>query len=98
MNSALSTYLFVLALTSAVAPDHGALAGHRHRVIVSTDIGGTDPAAAEGIHPGARHVSRWREDFLRDFAARATLSIPGSPRVEMNRHSRTAPGVTSCNR
>jgi hypothetical protein len=27
-----------------------------------------DPAAAEGIHAGARHVSRWREDFLRDFA------------------------------
>lgn len=29
-----------------------------------------DPAAAEGIHAGAKHVSRWREDFLRDFAAR----------------------------
>jgi hypothetical protein len=29
-----------------------------------------DPAAAEGIHAGAKHVSRWREEFLRDFAAR----------------------------
>ncbi|MFM9091053.1 MAG: DUF1593 domain-containing protein, partial [Verrucomicrobiota bacterium] len=25
------------------AEDHGALAGHRHRVLVTTDIGGTDP-------------------------------------------------------
>lgn len=31
-----------------------------------------DPAAelAEGPHSGARSVSRWREDYLRDFAAR----------------------------
>jgi hypothetical protein len=29
-----------------------------------------DPAAAEGVHPGAKSVSRWREEFLRDFAAR----------------------------
>jgi Cellulose-binding Sde182, nucleoside hydrolase-like domain len=29
-----------------------------------------DPAAAEGVHAGARSVSRWREAFLRDFAAR----------------------------
>jgi hypothetical protein len=29
-----------------------------------------DPAAAESREPGARHISRWREDFLRDFAAR----------------------------
>jgi len=28
------------------------------------------PAVAEGPHIGARTVSRWREDFLRDFAAR----------------------------
>jgi hypothetical protein len=29
-----------------------------------------DPAAAEGIHSGAKSVSRWREEFLRDFTAR----------------------------
>lgn len=29
-----------------------------------------DPAAAIGNEPGARHVSRWREQFLHDFAAR----------------------------
>lgn len=28
------------------------------------------PAAAEGAHHGAKTVSRWREDFLRDFAER----------------------------
>ena len=29
-----------------------------------------DPRWAEGLNQGARTVSRWREDFLRDFAAR----------------------------
>ena len=29
-----------------------------------------DPAAAEGVHAGAKHVSRWRDAFLGDFAAR----------------------------
>ena len=28
------------------------------------------PALAEGVHQGAKTVSRWRVDFLRDFAAR----------------------------
>jgi hypothetical protein len=28
------------------------------------------PAMAEGVHQGARSVSQWREDVLRDFAAR----------------------------
>lgn len=27
-------------------------------------------AAAEGVHAGARSVSRWRQEFLRDFAER----------------------------
>lgn len=43
-----------------------------------------DPAAAEGIHPGAKSVNRWREDFLRDFAARLrrcqTPASPSGPR------------------
>ncbi len=29
-----------------------------------------NPAAAEAREPGARHINRWREAFLRDFAAR----------------------------
>ena len=28
------------------------------------------PAAAEGVHPGAHHVSKWRHEYLRDFEAR----------------------------
>jgi hypothetical protein len=28
------------------------------------------PAAAEGVHPGAKSVNQWREEFLRDFAGR----------------------------
>ena len=35
-----------------------------------------DPAAAEGVHAGAKSVSRWREAFLRDFAERLQRTRP----------------------
>lgn len=35
-----------------------------------------DPAAAETAHHGARHISRWREPFLRDFAVRLDRCLP----------------------
>ena len=35
-----------------------------------------DPAAAEGVHAGARHVSRWRAEFLQDFAERLLRTRP----------------------
>jgi len=39
------------------------------------------PDVAEGPHIGAKTVSRWREDFLRDFAARMLrCKSPASPR------------------
>lgn len=34
------------------------------------------PEAAEGVHAGARTVSRWRGDFLRDFARRLARCQP----------------------
>jgi hypothetical protein len=35
-----------------------------------------DPRAAEGVHAGAGSVSRWREEFLRDFAERLRRTLP----------------------
>lgn len=37
-----------------------------------------DPAAAEGVHAGAKSVSRWREEFLRDFAERLRRTLPST--------------------
>ena len=36
-----------------------------------------DPAAAEGVHAGARSVSQWRVEFLRDYAERLNRTLPG---------------------
>ena len=42
-----------------------------------------DPVVAEGIHPGAKSVNRWREEFLRDFAARMLrCKVPASNKSE----------------
>jgi hypothetical protein len=35
-----------------------------------------DPQVAEGQHQGAKTISRWRADFLRDFAARLQRTLP----------------------
>jgi hypothetical protein len=37
------------------------------------------PAVAEGVHQGARTVSQWREDFLRDFARRLERCRAAAP-------------------
>lgn len=38
-----------------------------------------DPQLAEGMHQGAKTVSRWREAFLRDFAARLRRTVAPAP-------------------
>ncbi|BDT59869.1 hypothetical protein MasN3_33630 [Massilia varians] len=38
-----------------------------------------DPQLAEGMHQGAKTVSRWREAFLRDFAGRLRRSRAPAP-------------------
>jgi hypothetical protein len=39
------------------------------------------PAVAEGPYMGAKTVNRWREEFLRDFAARMLrCQSPASPK------------------
>lgn len=35
-----------------------------------------DPAVAEGIHPGAKSVNQWHEQFLSDFAERINRCVP----------------------
>lgn len=39
-------------------------------------IDNPDPKLSEGVHPGARTVSRWRESFLRDFSRRLDRCLP----------------------
>jgi hypothetical protein len=35
-----------------------------------------DPALREGDHDGAKTVSRWRADYLRDWQARLRRAVP----------------------
>ena len=44
------------------------------------------PAAAEGPHHGAKSISQWRTDFLRDFAARLERCAAPAPAVALPRH------------
>jgi hypothetical protein len=37
-----------------------------------------DPELGEGPHQGAKTVSRWRADFLRDFAVRLQRAVPAA--------------------
>lgn len=47
------------------------------------------PEVAEGPHIGARTVSRWREDFLRDFAVRMDrCQAPATTRTKTTTHQR----------
>ena len=39
-----------------------------------------DPALSDGAHQGAKTISRWREAFLRDFAARLRRTRTPTPR------------------
>jgi hypothetical protein len=45
-------------------------AAHVSRTHPNWWLDDADPAAAEGIHAGARHVSKYREAYLTDFATR----------------------------
>ncbi|MCB1096845.1 MAG: glycoside hydrolase family 127 protein [Verrucomicrobiae bacterium] len=48
-----------------------------------------DPAAAEGVHPGAKSVNQWREDYLRDFAGRMNrCKAPAKAEASTRPHAR----------
>ena len=38
-----------------------------------------DPSAAEGVHPGAKSVNRWRAEFLADFGQRMKRCAAAKP-------------------
>jgi hypothetical protein len=60
---------------SAVPPPHE-LTSRPSTVHPNWWMDDPDPAAAEGVHPGARSVNQWRMDFPRDFAQRLRRTLP----------------------
>jgi hypothetical protein len=79
--------------TYVIRSDHAALEGVTGAFTAVLSRGGSpsarqphwwtddpDPAAAEGVHRGARTVSRWREAFLGDFAERLSRVTEPAPR------------------
>ena len=59
-------------------PPPTAQTGQRSAVHPDWWIDDPDPVTAEGVHPGAKSVNRWRDDYLHDFAKRMDRCKPGS--------------------
>lgn len=65
------------AITAVLPPPEAALNPDPARPNWWTDD--LSPALAEGVHQGARTVSQWREQFLRDFASRLERCRTAAP-------------------
>ena len=62
---------FLVSAGVIAMADDGALAGHRHRVVVSTDVGGTDPDDFQSMVHLLVYADMFRHRRLRFFPVRA---------------------------